>query len=440
MEYDRETSRLLTGGIPPWYYIPRRYLMVFLGFMATVVCYLLRTNLSVAIIPICKEFNWGESKKGMILSSFFWGYIIPQMPSSWLATKFGAKPVLGVGLLFASLFTIVTPFVANNFKLLLLVRVLTGLSEAVTYPTLTVMVSNWIPTPERSRSIGLIWGGSYIGTIGAMLSGPPLIKYLGWRKLFVVNGMAGVLWACFWFMLASSYPNQMWRIHPYEVEYIAHTHNSGSRTSSKSTFLEFSIFTKLLSSIHIWAIIVANFCNNWGFYILLTWLPTYLDEALKFNLSKSSFLSVLPYAGLFAVSVIAGLMADVMIEAQFNITFVRKLFGLLSTMLPASFLLIVSLTHSPYIAVAGMVCSIAFSGFSNSSWVTNSLDVAPKYAGIITGISNTAGTIPGIVGVLLTGFMLDKWHSWAYVFMLASCVYIFSACFWALFATAKKLF
>jgi len=438
MDYDRETSRLLTGGIPKWHYVPKRYIMVFLSFMATVICYLFRTNLSVAIIPLCEEYGWGESRKGMILSSFFWGYIIPQMPSSWLATRFGSKPVLGIGLLMASVFTIVTPFVAFNFELLLLCRVLTGFSEAVTFPTLTVIVSHWVPIHERSRFVSLIWAGSYVGTISAMLSGPPLIKYLSWRKLFIVNGAAGGLWAAFWFLLAASYPSEMKGIHPYEVEYIANLH--GSRSDVKSPTLDFNIFSKLCSSIHVWAIIVANFCNNWGFYILLTWLPTYLEKALFFSFSKSAFLSVLPYVGLFLVCVVAGRMADVLIAYQFNTTFVRKLFGLISTMMPAAFLIIVSLTHSPLIAVSGMVCSVAFSGFSASSWGVNSLDIAPKYAGIITGISNTAGTVPGIVGVLLTGFMLDKWRSWPFVFMLASCVYMFSACFWVLFATAKKVF
>jgi len=164
-----------------------------------------------------------------------------------------------------------------------------------------------------------------------------------------------------------------------------------------------------------------------------------MDEALGFDLKNSGFLSVLPYLAQFAMSVIGGKLADHMVSQGMSVTIVRKLFGALSHLLPAIFLILITCFDSVQVAITCVVCAVGFIGLSVAGWGANGLDIAPQYAGIIMGFSNTAGTLPGMFGVSLTGFMLQKWHSWNLVFLVAAGVYIADVLFWVPFSTGKKI-
>src|SRR5215471_14448184 len=107
---------------------PRRYTVIALLALATAICYIDRVNISIAIIPLARERGYDTAATGLILSSFFWGYIGPQMLGGWLADRFGGKRVLTVGVLLWSLGTFLTPAaVQRSFGALLAMRALLGL-------------------------------------------------------------------------------------------------------------------------------------------------------------------------------------------------------------------------------------------------------------------------------------------------------------------------
>lgn len=431
----------------PRYYIPRRHIIVLLCFLATLICYWLRTNMSVAIIPMSQDhFHWSEATQGLILSSFFWGYICLQFPGSWIATKFGPKLVLGVGVLWTSLFTLLTPFAAPRLELLFLCRFCTGFAEAVTYPVISMLISEWAHPTERTRFLALIWCGGNLGTVIAMLTSSPLITFFGYENLFFLNGGCGIVWSLVWFALAANVPREMVGICEAEIQFIHQPTSavlpSGSATASPDGKPKVTLktITMLLSNIHVWAIIIANFCTNWGFYVLLMYSPKYMTAQLNFNLNQAGFLAVLPYMGLFFVGIGAGRLADYLVKEGVDLTMVRKTFGILGCALPAFFLIGLSFISQVNPAVTCMVLAVSFHGLNYSSYGPNMLDIAPKYAGVIFGISNTFGTIPGIVGVYLTGWMLGEFHSWPMVFILASIVYLINCVTWGFLATAKRLY
>lgn len=112
------------------------------------------------------------SEKGLLLSSFFWGYVIGQVPGSLLAQRFGGKLVFGLGVFLPTLLTFITPLCAHNIHLLYAVRALTGLTEAVSFPALFHMLPAWTPQPERSGMVSFVMSGMYMGDIlGFGLSG-----------------------------------------------------------------------------------------------------------------------------------------------------------------------------------------------------------------------------------------------------------------------------
>src|SRR5262249_62104124 len=101
---------------------PIRLTVVLLFFFSSFICYMDRINISVTILQMEEEFGWGAAQKGLVLSSFFWGYLITQLPGGWLADRFGAKAILGLGVVWWSFFTLSTPFAAGSLTLLFLAR------------------------------------------------------------------------------------------------------------------------------------------------------------------------------------------------------------------------------------------------------------------------------------------------------------------------------
>jgi len=186
---------------------PRRYNVVLLSTLAVFVCYIDRVNISVAIIPMAADLGWGMQTQGMVLSSFFVGYLLLQIVGGLLADRFGGKVVLGAGVLLWFLFTILTPPAASiGLGLLLLTRILMGMGEAVTFPSIYSLYSRWVPITERSRAVGLANSGIPLGTIFALIVTPIIVEAWGWPWAFYLFGLVGVVWYLFWQRLIAQSP------------------------------------------------------------------------------------------------------------------------------------------------------------------------------------------------------------------------------------------
>jgi ACS family sodium-dependent inorganic phosphate cotransporter len=143
---------------------------------------------------------------------------------------------------------------------------------------------------------------------------------------------------------------------------------------------------------------------------------------------------------MFIMGNVAGWIADTLLKRGFSITLVRKLMQSIGFFGAATFVgLVGSATTIPQ-AITLMCCALGLGAFALSGFGVNHLDIGPRYAGILLGFSNTAGTIPGIVGVTLTGVILDATGSWQLVFLISAGIYVFGALVWLLFATGERVF
>lgn len=433
MERPAYRSEVSAASLPLRRYWPRRFILIFLCFLSTLICYVDRVNISVAIIPMAAEFGWDRTMQGIVLSSFFYGYLITQVPGGWLADRFGGKLVLGLGVLWWSLFTLLTPPAAAMSPVLLLTRVTMGAGEGVAFPTIHNLTAHWMPVKERSRSVSLTMSGIYLGTVVALFLSPKIIITLGWPAVFYLSGLLGFIWYGFWHFLAADTPETHPTIHPTEARYIRENLPPVPKTEKIP-------WSRLLSKAPLWAIIINHFCSNWGFYVILTWLPTYFNQALGVDLSQVGFYSVLPWLVMFVTANFGGWMADALIKSGMPITTVRKLMQSIGFLGPALFLTLIGGVTSALQATVYMACALGLGSFALSGFAVNHLDIGPRYAGILLGITNTAGTLPGIIGVTVTGFILDATGSWRLVFLIAAGIYVFGTIVWNLFATGERVF
>jgi len=421
-------------------YVPRRYILAVVGFLGFINVYALRAILSVAVVSMEKEFNYSASEKGLLLAAFFIGYIFPQVPAGWLASRLGAKWVMAVGMFISGSFTLLLPPAAKiNLGLAVLTRVIVGLGEGVCFPSMHAMLSKWAPPHERSRLGSIVYSGCYLGTVIAFPASTALAdSVLGWSSIFYIFGGAAIAWVILWVVVVSSSPATHPSISEEERRYII-----DSLPPPNSLSFRDIPWMKVAMCLPFWALLINHTAGNWAFYTLLTWLPSYMKEVLKFDVHNSGFIAVLPYFALTIVVIVTGFVADLFIERKWlNTTAVRKLCQAAGFTIAGGGLVAVGYANSVPLAVALMTIAGGAVGFTNSGAQVNHLDIAPNYAGILMGITNCVATIPGIVSPYLTGVILgDDQHDidrWRIVFFISAGVYAFGLAIWLLFASGKK--
>lgn len=417
-----------------------RYSLVMLSFAAVFVCYIDRVNISVAIIPMAQEYGWGATTQGLILSCFYFGYMVTQFLGGALADRYGGKVVLGIGVVWWSVFTILTPpAAAFGLAALIVVRVLMGMGEGVTFPSIYALYGKWIPVKERARAMALTNSGIPVGQVAALLVAPWIAITLGWEWVFYLFGLVGFVWYLLWHWVVSKEPSAHAALSAEEAEEI----RSGISTDPAEGATAEQPRTptiELFKSRAVWAIVVAHFCNNWSLYVLLSWLPTFVTQGLGFDFKDSGWVSMLPHLVSFVFLNVAGYVADRMVRSGMAVTKVRKICQGIGFGGIASALFIVGEMSNPWVAIAVMCVGNALGAFVTGGFAVNHMDIAPNHAGKLMGITNTFATIPGIIGVTVSGWILEATGSWALVFQVAGGVTVIGLIFYLLFASGNKQF
>ncbi len=390
-----------------------------------------RINISVTAPMIMKELGWDEAALGIILSSFFVGYTLLQIPGGWLADRFGGKLILSCGVLWWSLFTLITPL-ARSVTGMAAFRTLMGLGEGVNFPSIQSLTARWVPAGERSRVMGFILSGISVGNIIAFPLATWIMLTLGWRYVFYVFSLFGFIWCAFWSRLAANRPEEHRTISAAELAYIQA--NRPPVASAKSV-----PWKDLLTRAPVWALVINHFCVSWGFFMFLTWLPTYLVKAHGFSIKEMGIYSMLPYIAMVIGSNGAGWLADYCIRRTGSITAVRKTVHSISLICGALFLVLLASAETKSAAIAFITLALGMLSMTGSSTGPNAMDIAPRYASTIMGMQTTAGNIAGVVVPLVVGVVVTLSGRWDLIFYLAAGVLILGVVIWDLFATGDQI-
>ncbi|XP_055916913.1 putative inorganic phosphate cotransporter isoform X2 [Eupeodes corollae] len=464
------------GEQPAWgvkisncFIIPQRVILSIMGFLAILNAYTMRISLSVAItqlvvaknhtgsnhnegvclpdplepgeevVPHGGEYNWSESHQGLILSSFYWGYIITHIPGGILAEKFGGKWTLCLGILSTSVFTLLTPLAIRlgGSYALIVVRVLMGLGEGTTFPALSVLISSWVPLKERSKLGALVLGGGQVGTIlGNSISGLLLDAY-EWDYTFYFFGLMGVIWFLIFTVLCYSDPGSHPFIKQSEKEYLIREMGSIDR----KTDLPPTPWRKILTNAPMIALIFAQIGHDWGFYIMVTDLPKYMADVMQFSIKQNGIYSSLPYLMMWIVSLLSGVFSDWLITKDIiRITKSRKMFTSIAAIGPAIFIVAASYAGCNRLAV--VVCFTIAMGLMGTFYAgmkLNPLDLSPNYSGTLMAITNGIGSITGIITPYLVGVMTPNATllEWRLVFWVAFAVLVSTSIVYMIWASGE---
>uniref|UniRef100_J3N005 Major facilitator superfamily (MFS) profile domain-containing protein n=2 Tax=Oryza brachyantha TaxID=4533 RepID=J3N005_ORYBR len=429
---------------PPWEGLAERYKLISATSLAFVICNMDKVNLSVAIIPMSHKYGWNSSTAGLVQSSFFWGYALSQLPGGWLAKLFGGRRVLEVGVVVWSLATAIIPAVAGFMPGLVLSRILVGIGEGVSPSAATDLIARSIPVRERSRAVAVVFGGLSFGSVLGLLFAPPIIQNLGWESVFYIFGLLGIIW-CLGFQslkeqLSGSEDILNLGQSPAGSSDLISSKSSESSSEELINSVKDVPWREFFKSKAVWAMIYAHFCGSWGHYTCLSWLPTFFSEELDLNLTEAAWVSVLPPLGSMIITSIAATFADNLISNGVDTTKVRKICQTIAFLSPATFMMLssVDLGLPPWEIVLFLTSGLALSSFALSGLYCTHQDISREYASILLGITNTVGAVPGIVGVALTGYLLDTTHSWSISLFAPSIIfYLTGTIVWLAFASSE---
>lgn len=393
-----------------WTETPYRYKIVVAMALAFVVCNMDKVNISIAIIPMASDYGWTPTTAGFIQSAFFYGYLFAQLPGGWLSNKFGGQKVLPFGVVLWSAATAAVPFVAGDIGWLSFSRVIVGLGEGLSPPAAADVIARYVPVNERARATSFVFGGLNMGTVAGLTIAPSLIETLGWPSVFILFGVIGIVW-CYWFNAVVPTNIEAEAEKPRERALAAEGNGSdaGDPAAEGDQGIPWGTFVRHTP---LRALTYIHFCNNWAIYTILSWLPTFYKDSLKVDLQGAAHLALLPPIAGIAVSLVAAPLADGLIEKGVSITTVRKLMQSVAFLSPAACMLACIFSEDKQLSTWLLPLGLGLQTFSFAGLYSNHQDIAPKYASILLAITNIFGSMPGVVGVPFTGWLLDHTDSW----------------------------
>ncbi len=421
--------------------MPIRFKVIFYSFLAVFICYIDRVNISVAIIPMQNQFGWSESQVGLILGSFYAGYMVSMTLGGYLADKYGGKKVLGYGLLLWSFFTVITPaFAYSGLWLLILIRVLMGLGEGITFPSWHAIYARWIPFNERTRSIAITNSGISVGTVFGYVVAAIIISRYSWEWVFYSFGILGIFWYFFWQRNVTSYPEDHKSISSEELDYII------KEAPSKETPPKIPL-SKLIKNQPFLAIAIATFCNNWALYTFLSYLPRYVNDPLStgglgIELDSSLFIYLILIPSVVSVFALlfGGILADSLIKRGFKVITVRKTVNTIGFFGSSIFLILIPFQDS-LVNILVLLCLVnTCSGICQGGFGVNHADLGPKYTGSLVGMAGSIGMIAAIFSPIVAGYVLEFSNSWNLIFYVCSGILVIGGLYYLIFASAEKQF
>ncbi|KAI5698092.1 hypothetical protein M8J75_001563 [Diaphorina citri] len=436
----------------------QRYVLAFMLFLAIANAYAMRAVLSLAITVMVShekrksdpnacplgaqqyEFDWDETTQGLILGSFYWGYVIMHIPGGLLAQKFGGKHTLGFGILSTAIFTILTPMAAYMGPVWLIVwRFFEGLGEGTTFPAANQLLAAWIPKTERGKVGAFVWAGIIMGTvISSSLTGL-LLKLTNnyWPVVFYLFGAVAILWFVVWLFIGYSEPGSNPFISQKEMDYLEET--IGSLTRRKD--LPPTPWKEMATSWPVIALVITQVGHDWGLFTIAADLPKYFASVIHFSVHSNGLLSALPFLFMWIFSQGAGCLSDFIVERQwFSMTLTRKIFATAASMGPAVGIILASYSGcNKVLAVMFFAIGMGFMGFYYPSIRINSLDLSPNYAATLMAIVNGLGAVSGIFSAPLIGIMTPNstMSEWRLVFWLTFIILAVTNLFYLVFGSAE---
>ncbi len=415
-----------------------RWVLIFWMFAISAIAYLDRVNISIAGGSIEREFGLEHTQLGWVFSAFVLGYALFQTPGGRLADRFGPRAVLTFGAVWWALFTALTAFVPPGWPhalmILLSVRFLLGIGEAVVFPASNRLVASWIPSKERGLANGFIFAGVGAGAVIAF----PLITYIlvhhGWRWSFWISALIGLVAGLIWMLIARDTPEKHPWIDAQETETIRLGLPGSANEQAAGKALPWAV---ILESKNVLAITLSYFCYGYVAYVFFSWFFIYLNMVRGLDLKSSWHYGMLPFIAMAIASPLGGWISD-LVAKKYGNRLGRCGVASFSLMLAAIFVAAGTYARDARVASIILAGGAGALYLSQSSFWSVTSDIAGRSAGSVSGVMNMGNQIGGAVTASLTP-LIAKHFGWGTSFTVAAALCVVGSLTWLLVDPQRAL-
>ena len=399
-------------------------LTIFFLFLIGVVNYLDRSALSIANTTIQKDLAISPMQMGVMLSAFSVAYAFSQLPLGALIDKLGSKLALGGSLVVWSVAQAAFGLFSSYGHLVGL-RVLLGIGEAPVFPSAAKALSEWFDTQERGTATGWVWSSTCIGPCLA----PPLLTvfmvHLGWRGMFILTGVMGLLLAVCWFKFYKS-----------KAQYMAETGRAEPVPVQQVKAVKVR-WTSLFKDRNTWGAFLGFMGVIYMIWLNLTWLPGYFEREHGLDLYRTAWVVSLAYLFGALGTIVAGKCCDRLVARGMRVLASRKMMVILGLLGGALFTLIVAFTTNVVACVILLCLTMFFINISSATaWMIVNTIVPSERVASFGSIQNFGGYLAGSIAPILTGFSVQQSGSFSSAFVISAVVAACSA--FAYFALLKE--
>lgn len=409
----------------------RRIQWVAVAFLtvAGIINYLDRSALSIANTAIRGEMGLSPAQMGWLLSAFSLAYAFSQLPVGALLDKIGARIMLGAGMFFWSLAQFVSGFV-TSFQQFVFMRVVLGLGEAPQFPAGAKTVSEWFNVRERGMPTGIFVASSCIGPCIAPPFLTMLMLGLGWRWMFMLTGVFGIIVAIGWYLIHRN-RNEV----ALEAAEIAHL-DEGAEPEAASGGMSFAEWSALFSHRTTWGIILGFMGVIYMVWLYLTWLPAYLEHERGLSVARTGWVVAIPYIFGTLGMLCAGQTSDRLLARGASIVNSRKWPVCVGLLGGAVFTVPAAFTSSVTMAVVYICLAMFFINMaSGAAWMMVSVAVPKRKVASLGSIQNFGGYFAGSFAPVVTGYIVENTGSYVNALLAAAVVAVLAAAAYILLVT-----
>jgi MFS family permease len=383
-------------------------LLVLLLGVAVFLNYVDRGAIGIAAPVMTRELGLSPEAYGVVFSAFFWVYAPIQFFAGRLCDRFSVYTLMGAGITLWAASTFLTGF-AGGFASLLVLRVMLGVGESISFPGSTKIISRHIPPEQRGMANAIVATGIALGPAAGTLAGGSILAVWGWRPMFIVFGLITLVWLLPW--------------------------RAAVRTMSVEELAQPGLpvpVRALIGRWSLWSMAIVHCLGNYCFYFLIGWLPSFLVRSRGFSLTEMTLLATVGYAVQAVCALSYGHFSDWWTRSGRSEAACRRWMMVASQSAAAIAILGLSMAHAA-VPIALLLClaGAASASLSLNLFAIGQMFAGPRAAGTWMGFQNAIGNTSGIFGPILTGFIVAR-AGYDTAFVVTAAIAAAGALWWAL--------
>ncbi|MEZ2723754.1 MFS transporter [Pseudomonas putida] len=404
----------------------RKYQVITVSLLLVIgiINYVDRSALSIANTSIQRDMGITPSQMGILLSAFSLAYAFSQLPLGMIIDRLGSKISLGAALLGWSVAQTASGLI-NSFSAFIGLRVVLGIGEAPMFPSAAKALAEWFEAEKRGTPTGIVLSSTCIGPCLA----PPLLTLLmvtwGWRGMFIVTGVFGILVAACWFAFYKSKARYLAELPAEAREQLlaAQAHKQAVPSARPSVQAQLAAWAELFRHKSTWCAVLGFMGVIYMLWLHLTWLPGYFEREHGLSLYQTAWVVSLAYVFGALGTIVAGRICDRLVKHGASVLGSRKRVVVTALFAAAAFTVPLSFGSGFLLSVALLCCALfSVNMASSTAWMIANTVVDSQRVASFGSIQNFGGYLAGSVAPIVTGFSIQQTGSFASAFLISAAV------------------